>query len=55
MGVRFVLGLAECAVTPAFVTLTSIWYKKGNILRLMARGSGPVDETEARFRESGRK
>ncbi|KAJ5242521.1 uncharacterized protein N7469_000848 [Penicillium citrinum] len=28
MGVRFALGLAEGAVSPAFVTLTSIWYKK---------------------------
>ncbi|KAJ5648898.1 uncharacterized protein N7484_002621 [Penicillium longicatenatum] len=28
MGVRFTLGLAEGAVSPAFVTLTSIWYKK---------------------------
>jgi hypothetical protein len=28
MGVRFVLGITEGAVSPAFVTLTSIWYKK---------------------------
>ncbi|KAE8140837.1 MFS general substrate transporter [Aspergillus pseudotamarii] len=28
MAVRFCLGLAEGAVSPAFVTLTSIWYKK---------------------------
>ncbi|KAL4888015.1 major facilitator superfamily domain-containing protein [Aspergillus ambiguus] len=28
MGVRFVLGLTEGAVSPAFVTLTSLWYKK---------------------------
>ncbi|KIW80707.1 hypothetical protein Z517_07323 [Fonsecaea pedrosoi CBS 271.37] len=28
MGVRFILGFAEGAVQPAFVTLTSIWYKK---------------------------
>ncbi|KAF9888053.1 hypothetical protein FE257_009318 [Aspergillus nanangensis] len=28
MGVRFCLGLTEGAVSPAFVTLTSIWYKK---------------------------
>ncbi|CDM31930.1 hypothetical protein DTO013E5_1837 [Penicillium roqueforti] len=28
MGVRFALGLAEGAVSPAFVTLTSLWYKK---------------------------
>ncbi|KAL3460879.1 major facilitator superfamily domain-containing protein [Aspergillus heterothallicus] len=28
MGVRFVLGMSEGAVSPAFVTLTSIWYKK---------------------------
>ncbi|KAJ5807978.1 major facilitator superfamily domain-containing protein [Penicillium riverlandense] len=28
MGARFALGLAEGAVSPAFVTLTSIWYKK---------------------------
>ncbi|KAE8374448.1 pantothenate transporter [Aspergillus bertholletiae] len=28
MAVRFILGLTEGAVSPAFVTLTSIWYKK---------------------------
>ncbi|KAE8309976.1 major facilitator superfamily domain-containing protein [Aspergillus transmontanensis] len=28
MAVRFCLGLAEGAVSPAFVTLTSLWYRK---------------------------
>ncbi|KAJ5613210.1 hypothetical protein N7510_006404 [Penicillium lagena] len=28
VGVRFALGFAEGAVSPAFVTITSIWYKK---------------------------
>jgi MFS family permease len=26
--VRFLLGFAEGAVSPAFVTITSIWYRK---------------------------
>lgn len=26
--VRFVLGFMEGAVSPAFVTITSIWYRK---------------------------
>lgn len=26
--VRFLLGLSEGAVSPAFVTLTSMWYRK---------------------------
>lgn len=26
--VRFLLGFAEGAVSPAFVTITSIWYQK---------------------------
>ncbi|RMY72284.1 hypothetical protein D0863_04616 [Hortaea werneckii] len=27
--VRFLLGIAEGAVSPAFVTITSVWYRKG--------------------------
>jgi len=26
--IRFLLGFAEGAVSPAFITITSIWYKK---------------------------
>lgn len=28
LAVRFFLGFAEGAVSPAFITITSIWYKK---------------------------
>lgn len=26
--VRFLLGFAEGAVSPAFITITSVWYRK---------------------------
>lgn len=28
LAVRFFLGVAEGAVSPAFITITSLWYKK---------------------------